>query len=233
MAATYTYGNALIRKDAETPLFDGLGSERTVTNSSGAVQGTLTLSAFGQTVASTGSSTSAYQFGATSGYRTEGDAGLTLVGCRFYDAQVGRFISRDTYLDQKPYAYCDGDPVNATDPSGHCSAVLAVPILIEAGPIGWVILGVAVVVVAVVVLNEVRVPDSPTDSPGPGWGWRGSGSPETGKGAWTNPETGESLHPDRDHPPPIPPHWDYKPGRGETSQRIPLGGDTDNHGPGY
>ena len=70
-------------------------------------------------MASTGSSTSAYQFGATSGYRTEGDAGLTLVGCRFYDAQVGRFITRDTYLDQAPYAYCDGDPVNAMDPSGH------------------------------------------------------------------------------------------------------------------
>jgi hypothetical protein len=29
--ATYTYGNALVRKDGETPLFDGLGGERTVT----------------------------------------------------------------------------------------------------------------------------------------------------------------------------------------------------------
>ena len=117
--ATYTYGNSLIRKDGETPLFDGLGSERTVTNSSQAVTASLTLSAFGQTVVSTGSSSSAYGFGATSGYRTEGDAGLTLVGCRFYDAQVGRFITRDTYLDQKPYAYCDGDPVNGVDPTGH------------------------------------------------------------------------------------------------------------------
>ena len=122
-SATYTYGNSLIRKDGETPLFDGLGSERTVTNSSQSVTASLTLSAFGQTVASSGSSTSAYQFGATSGYRTEGDAGLTLVGCRFYDAQVGRFITRDTYLDQRPYAYCDGDPVNATDPSGHAGIV--------------------------------------------------------------------------------------------------------------
>ena len=110
-SATQTYGNALIRKDGETPLFDGLGSERTVTNASQTVTASLTLSAFGQTVASSGSSSSPYQFGATSGYRTEGDAGLTLVGCRYYDAQVGRFITRDTYLDQKPYAYCDGDPV--------------------------------------------------------------------------------------------------------------------------
>ena len=230
--ATYTYGTSLIRKDGETPLFDGLGSERTVTNSSQAVTASLTLSAFGQTVASSGSSTSAYQFGGTSGYRNDGDAGLTLVGCRFYDAQVGRFISRDTSLDQKPYAYCDGDPVNATDPSGH-NAILLVPVLVEAGPVGWVILGIVAVVLVVGILNEVRAPDNPTDSPGPGWGWRGSGSPETGKGAWTNPETGESLHPDLDHPPPIPPHWDYKPARGEPSLRIPPGGDTDNHGPGY
>ena len=117
--ATYTYGNSLIRKDGETPLFDGLGSERTVTNSGQAVTASLTLSAFGQTVASSGSSSSAYQFGATSGYRSEGDAGLTLVGCRFYDAQVGRFITRDTYLDQAPYTYCNGDPVNCVDPTGH------------------------------------------------------------------------------------------------------------------
>ena len=79
----------------------------------------LTLSAFGQAVASSGSSTSAYQYGATSGYRTEGDAGLTLVGCRFYDAQVGRFLTRDTDLDEAPYVYCDGDPINLVDVDGH------------------------------------------------------------------------------------------------------------------
>ena len=41
------------------------------------------------------------------------------VGARYYDAQVGRFITRDTYLSQKPYQYCEHDPVNAVDPSGH------------------------------------------------------------------------------------------------------------------
>ena len=117
--ATYTYGNELIRKDGETPLFDGLGSEKTVTNSSQTVTGTLISSAFGGTVSTTGSSSNPYMFGATSGYRNDGDAGLTHIGARYYDAQVGRFISRDTYLDQKPYLYCEHDPVNAVDPSGH------------------------------------------------------------------------------------------------------------------
>jgi RHS repeat-associated protein len=117
--ATYTYGNALIRKDGETPLFDGLGSERTVTNSSQTVTGTATYEGFGQTVATTGSSSDPYMFAATSGYRNDGDAGLMHVGARYYDAQVGRFITRDTLLDQKPYLYCEHDPINGLDPSGH------------------------------------------------------------------------------------------------------------------
>jgi RHS repeat-associated protein len=138
--ATYTYGNALVRKDGETPLFDGLGSERTVTNTSGAVQGTLTMTAFGQPVASTGSSTDPYEFAATSGYRNDGDAGLTLVGARYYDAQTGSFISRDTDLSQLPYGYCNDDPVNAVDPSGHNVIVVTIVILV-------VIAGVVICVV--------------------------------------------------------------------------------------
>ena len=117
--ATYTYGNSLVRKDGEYPMFDGLGTERTVTNSSQTVTGTLTTAAFGQTVASTGSSSNPYMFAATSGYRNDGDAGLNHVGARYYDAQVGRFITRDTELDQKPYLYCGHDPVDCLDPSGH------------------------------------------------------------------------------------------------------------------
>ena len=31
----------------------------------------------------------------------------------------GAFTTRDAYLDQKPYLYCEHDPVNAVDPSGH------------------------------------------------------------------------------------------------------------------
>ncbi len=71
------------------------------------------------TVATTGSSSNPYMFAATSGYRNDGDAGLMHVGARYYDSQVGGFITRDTYLDQKPYLYCGHDPVNCLDPSGH------------------------------------------------------------------------------------------------------------------
>ena len=98
---------------------NGQGSERTVTNSSQTVTGTLTLDGFGNQVASTGSSANPYMYAATSGYRNDGDAGLSHVGARYYDAQVGRFISRDTELNEHPYLYCDHDPINNLDPTGH------------------------------------------------------------------------------------------------------------------
>jgi RHS repeat-associated protein len=100
-------------------VFDGHGSERTVTNGSETVTGTINFEAFGQTAGSTGSSSSPYMFAGSWGYRTDGDAGLMHVGARYYDAQVGRFITRDTVLSEHPYLYCEHDPVNAVDPSGH------------------------------------------------------------------------------------------------------------------
>ena len=52
-------------------------------------------------------------------------------------------------------------------------------------------------------------PKDPKQPPGPEWEWRGKGPPGNDKGAWYNPSTGESLHPDLNHPEPKPPHWDY------------------------
>src|SRR5579884_216787 len=122
--ATYTYGNALVRKDGEYPLFDGLGSERTVTNASQSVTATINYDAFGHTVGTTGSSANPYMYAATSGYRTDGDGGLLLVGARYYDPQVGRFLTRDTVLSEPPYLYCHHDPVNCLDPTGHMADMI-------------------------------------------------------------------------------------------------------------
>jgi RHS repeat-associated protein len=116
---SYTYGNALLRMNGEYSLYDGMGSARAVTDASQAVTRTMSYYAFGQLATTSGSSSTPYTFGATSGYRGDGDAGLTLVGARYYDSQVGRFVTRDTELDQKPYLYCEHDPINHLDPSGH------------------------------------------------------------------------------------------------------------------
>lgn len=64
----------------------------------------------------------------------------------------------------------------------------------------------------------------PAKAPGEDWVWKGR-PPEGGaEGAWHNPATGESLHPDLAHPQPIGPHWDYIDGAGD-KWRIGPGGD--------
>jgi RHS repeat-associated protein len=79
------------------------------------VTATATYEGFGGTVATTGSTGSAYGFAATSGYRYDADAGLTQVGARYYDAQVGRFTTRGESLNEHPYLYCEQNPVNIAE----------------------------------------------------------------------------------------------------------------------
>ena len=64
----------------------------------------------------------------------------------------------------------------------------------------------------------------PNRSPGDAWEWRGNGTPESGQGAWYNPKTGESLHPDLNHPEPIGPHYDWVSPEGQAYRVYPDGG---------
>ena len=57
-----------------------------------------------------------------------------------------------------------------------------------------------------------KIPDYPGDDPKvapEGYEWRGRGEQGSPQGNYHNPNTGESLHPDLNHEPPIGPHWDY------------------------
>jgi RHS repeat-associated protein len=65
--------------------------------------------------------------------------------------------------------------------------------------------------------------ENPAESPGAGWEWRGTGDPGSAKGSWYNPETGESLHPDLDHPDPIGSHYDWKAPDGNSYRVYPDG----------
>jgi RHS repeat-associated protein len=105
---------------------DGIGSTRQLSNDTQSVTQTTTFDAFGNVESSTGSSNNVYRYAGQWGYRNDGDDGLMHVGARYYDPLVGRFISADTWLGEiaRPqslnrYVYCEGDPVNTVDPSGH------------------------------------------------------------------------------------------------------------------
>ena len=108
------------------------------------------------------------------------------------------------------YGYVSNNPLSRIDPTGLEEEIIEndaddldtdnSETEIEIDPPGW----------------------DPTQSPGEGWEWRGKSGSQPGdkEGSWHNPETGESLHPDLDHPEGIKPHWDYKPGRGKDKIRI-------------
>jgi len=98
-------------------------TSRATVNNLQAITSTLTTEAFGNAVAQWGSSANPYRFAGAWGYRDDGDAGLLHVGARYYDPQVGRFISRDAVLSEHPYLYCEHEPVNSVDPSGRVAVV--------------------------------------------------------------------------------------------------------------
>jgi len=61
------------------------------------------------------------------------------VGDRYYDPALMCFLTRDTELGQLPYTYCDGDPVNHIDPTGHF-LILLLAVVVVGGVLvyyGW------------------------------------------------------------------------------------------------
>jgi len=151
--AIYNYGNDLISMNrAGTNSYynyDGLGSTRQLTNSSGVVTKSYTYDSWGNLIASSGSVVNTYGF---TGEQQFGEAdNLVFLRARYYDPRVGRFISRDPLLSIEyyarrgmdlrklkawstvkprwlnPYIYCLNNPVNLIDPTGGCSKTPDIP----------------------------------------------------------------------------------------------------------
>jgi len=74
---------------------------------------------WGNLVSRIGSNPTGFAWGGGSGYQTDNDSGLKLLGHRYYDSRTGRFLSQDPAGDgDNWYAYCGNDPMDATDPEG-------------------------------------------------------------------------------------------------------------------
>jgi RHS repeat-associated protein len=75
--------------------------------------------AFGNETTSTGTWQGPFQYGGSFGDQTDGDSGLKLLGHRYYDSSIGRFLTRDPIKDGRNwFAYCRADPIGSADPSG-------------------------------------------------------------------------------------------------------------------
>ncbi len=63
-----------------------------------------------------------FGWGGAGGMQSEGETGLIYAQQRYYSPKLGRFLSRDPLGFSgglHPYAYCDNDPHNRTDPDGR------------------------------------------------------------------------------------------------------------------
>ena len=102
---------------------DERGSTVALTDETGQVTDRFVYNAHGELLARTGTTQTPFLFLGAAGVRSEGE-GLYLMGARWYDAELRRFLSPDPLgLDggANLYAYADGDPVNRADPLGLCA----------------------------------------------------------------------------------------------------------------
>jgi RHS repeat-associated protein len=130
---TYTYGHDLISQNQliggnwQVSFYgkDGHGSVRYLTSATGAITDTYDYDAFGNLIASTGSTPNERLFG---GEQFDANAGFYYLRARYLNADTGRFWSMDTYggsqydpLSLHKYLYANANPVTNIDPSGHTS----------------------------------------------------------------------------------------------------------------
>ncbi|MDX9702393.1 MAG: RHS repeat-associated core domain-containing protein [Candidatus Auribacterota bacterium] len=95
-----------------------------VTDESGNPLDTYRYSAFGEVIEQSGASDNDILF---SSKRYHGATALSYFGARYYDASIGRFISRDPlgFVDgPNQYIYCANNPVNFIDPFGYNQRML-------------------------------------------------------------------------------------------------------------
>ncbi len=120
---TYVYGRGLVSttdaSGAQTyRLTDGLGSTASLADGAGNVTGSYTYDVFGAVRTHSGASTE-YSY---TGEQNDANA-LEYLRARYYDPQVGRFLSLDPLGGR--YVYARNNPVNATDPTGLCNNDIA------------------------------------------------------------------------------------------------------------
>ena len=123
-AAEYFHGPIGVLKQRRSSqdrwyLPDGLGSTTALTDAMETVTDTYTYQGFGNKVATTGTTVNPYKYVAGSGYYTDDESGLMLLTLRYYDADIGRFITRDpASVGPNLYVYVNNNPLKYVDPTG-------------------------------------------------------------------------------------------------------------------
>jgi RHS repeat-associated protein len=129
LSKVYGYGLDLIDQRVISPAstrfygYDGLGSVKFLTDTTGAITDTYTYDAYGNLLASTGSTSNNYRY---AGEQWDPDLGFYYLRARYLNPGIGRFQTADSFqgypsdpISLHRYLYAADNPVNVTDPTGH------------------------------------------------------------------------------------------------------------------
>ncbi len=117
-SAAYTPGISERRSSTTTYLHSGLKNAEAQTGTSQTIAAEKTYDAFGNLTASTGTWQGPFGYAGQFGYQ-EDASGLKLLGHRYYDPTLGRFLTRDPIQDGRNwYVYCENNPVDGQDAAG-------------------------------------------------------------------------------------------------------------------
>src|SRR3990167_1256512 len=170
------------------------------------------------------------------GKNYDAEAGVVYFGARYYLPELKRWLTPDP-LEQSDdlYQYCFDSPLKYVDLDGRWALTL-VRLGWGAGGLMtsplWGSYAIAAGAGAAVgycgykvyevwqekqdksnkkepPYNGKDLGEDASKRPTKGFEWKGKGDPKSGRGAWHNPDTGESLHPDFNHKGDMKPHWDY------------------------
>ena len=142
---------------------DHLGSTSVTTNGSGASTSARTYLPFGSERSSSGSDPTNRLY---TGQRFDDPVDLYFYNARYYDQNIGRFISADSIVSNPTssqgwnrYSYVQNNPLKYTDPSGNALAgIVAVPAICATG---W---GCAVLIIAGIVIIAAAAADDPGEN---------------------------------------------------------------------
>jgi RHS repeat-associated protein len=123
--AVYLYGLDIIAQQQTERLYyvhDGLGSVRQLLDTTGQIETNYAYDPFGVPLAG-GEVYNPYQY---TGEAWDAEVELLYLRARYYQPEVGRFISKDPWAGEydhpatlNPYPYALNNPSNLVDPTGH------------------------------------------------------------------------------------------------------------------
>jgi len=122
-------------------VYDGLGSCRALVARNGVVVAKYDYDVYGLVRGQEGQRLNGFKYVAQIGHMTDEETGLIYMRARYYDPEIGRFVSEDPRQNGGNwYWYADGNPTTLIDATGKSPTVAAFLLMIDA----LILLGAAI-----------------------------------------------------------------------------------------